>query len=82
MEQEIKARNEQIQALAEHLIKTESIWTIALRLSEFMVKEMDKAQPIKIPVTEEEFQALVSLFRIKGTRADGTEERRGRPRRG
>lgn len=82
MEMEIQTRNEQIQLLAETLLKTESVWTIALRLAEFLIREKEKPQQLKIPVTEEEFQAVAALFRIKGTRADGSEERRGRPKRG
>ena len=80
MENEIQNRNEQIQALAEHLLKTENMWSIALRLSEFLIKEKERKPDIKITISEAEWEAISGLFRIRGTRVNGQEERRGRPK--
>ena len=80
MENEIQNRNEQIQALAEHLLKTENMWSIALRLSEFLIKEKERKPDVRIAVSPEEWEAIQGLFRIRGTRVNGQEERRGRPK--
>lgn len=80
MEQDlIQERNAQIQALADQLARTKTVFDLATELATYMLKEKEKPQ-VKIPVTEEELNAIINLFRVRGTRADGQEERRGRPR--
>ena len=80
MEQDfIQERNAQIQALADQLARTKTVYDLATSLAEYMIKERERPTA-KIPVTEQEFQQICNLFRVKGVRADGTEERRGRKR--
>lgn len=79
MENEISNFNERVQALAESLLRTDSPYTIAFRCAEYMLKEKDK-KPTVITISEQEWEVLQSLFRVRGTRANGQEERRGRPK--
>lgn len=79
MENEIANFNERVQALADTLMRTESVFTIATRLAEYMIKEKDRI-PVRITVSEDEWVAIQSLFRVRGTRVNGQEERRGRPK--
>ena len=75
----IQMRNEQIQALADQLVRTKTVFDLATELATYMIR--DKERPTaKIPVTEEEFQQICNLFRVKGVRVDGTAETRGRKR--
>lgn len=85
MEQDlITARNAQIQALADQLVRTKTVFDLATELATYIIKDREKKDNIKIAVTDEEFtaiqSAIQSLFRVKGIRANGQEERRGRPR--
>ena len=85
MEQDlITARNAQIQALADQLARTKTVFDLATELATYIIKDREKKDNIKIAVTDEEFtaiqSAIQSLFRVKGIRANGQEERRGRPR--
>lgn len=79
----IQERNAQIQALADQLARTKTVFDLATELATYMLKEKEKPQ-IRIPVTEEEFavfQSTVnSLFRVKGVRPNGEIETRGRKR--
>ena len=82
MEQDlITARNAQIQALADQLARTKTVFDLATELAAYIIKEKEKKPDVKISVTESELNALISMFKVKGIRADGQEERRGRPRR-
>lgn len=76
----IKNRNVQIQELAQELLKNKTVLDLATELATYIIKEREKKPEVKIAVTEDELNALISMFRVKGIRADGQEERRGRPR--
>lgn len=72
-------RNEQIQALADQLVRTKTVFDLATELATYIIR--DKERPTaKIPVTQEEFDQICSLFRVKGVRVDGSPENRGRKR--
>lgn len=75
----ISDRNVSIQEITDFLIRNYSIFDLATELATYMLKERERPTA-KIPVTEQEFQQICNLFRVKGVRADGTEERRGRKR--
>lgn len=62
-----------LDALAEYLLKTYPVYEIARSLAETINYEAPKP----ITITEEEFR---THFRIRGVRADGSSELRGRPR--
>ena len=80
MEQDfIQERNAQIQALADTLARTKTVYDLATSLAEYMIKERERPTA-KIPVTQEEFDQICSLFRVKGVRVDGSPENRGRKR--
>lgn len=76
----IQERNEQIQALADQLARTKTVFDLATELATYMIKEKERPN-VKIAVTQEEFDQITSIFRVKGIRADGAAENRGRPRR-
>lgn len=75
----IQERNAQIQALADKLVREKTVFDLATELATYMIKERERPTA-KIPVTQEEFDQIVSLFRVKGVRVDGTAETRGRKR--
>lgn len=77
---EMRDRNLGIQDLADYLVKNNTVYDLAMQLAEYMIKDKEKAPSSKIVVTEEEYKAITSLFRIKGFNEDGTENRRGRPK--
>lgn len=62
-----------LDALAEYLLKTYPVYDIAMSLAETINYEAPKP----ITITREEFE---QHFRIRGVRADGSSENRGRPR--
>lgn len=62
-----------LQQLADYLLRTYPVYEIALSLAETINYEAPKP----IAITREEFE---QHFRIRGVKADGTEENRGRPR--
>ena len=75
----LQMRNEQIQALADQLVRTKTVFDLATELATYIIR--DKERPTaKIPVTQEEFDQICSLFRVKGVRVDGSPENRGRKR--
>lgn len=79
MENEISNFNERVMALADKLVREKTIYDLATLCAEYMLKEKDK-KPTVITISEEEWEVIQSLFRIRGTRANGQEERRGRPK--
>lgn len=72
--------NTAIQALADYLIRNNSIYDIALELSERIIREKSATTASKIVVTEDEYRSIISLFRVKGFNEDGTKSLRGRPK--
>lgn len=68
-----KAGEMSLEKLADYLLKNYPVYEIAMSLAETIQYE-----PVKpIAISREEFEAH---FRIRGVKADGTEENRGRPR--
>ena len=62
-----------LEALADYLMKHYPVYEIAMSLAETINYEAPKP----ITITREEFE---QHFRIRGVRADGSSENRGRPR--
>lgn len=75
----IQERNAHIQSLASELMRNKTVYDLATELATYMIKERERPTA-KIPVTEQEFQQICNLFRVKGVRPDGTAETRGRRR--
>ena len=75
----IQERNAQIQALADQLARTKTVYDLATELATYMIKERERPTS-KIPVTEQEYQQIINLFRVKGVRPNGEIETRGRKR--
>lgn len=69
--------------LEQHLLTNYSITEIIQAFAELMITSEGLVNRPQITITEEEFDQIISLFKIKGQRTiDGIvcEERRGRPR--
>ena len=56
---------------AEKMVKNYSAYEIALALSEFISMNDVVSKPTKIAVTSDELNAIVALFRVKGTSTRG-----------
>ena len=72
----IKEKNVGLQELAEHLVRNNTVYDLAMRLAEYMLKDTPQQQ--KITVSEEEYGQILSLFKIRGVKDDGSAETRGR----
>ena len=72
--------NTAIQTLADYLIRNNSIFDLALELSERIIREKSATPVSKIVVTEDEYRSIINLFRVKGYNDDGTVNKRGRPK--
>ena len=77
---EVSDTNTAIQTLADYLIRNNSIFDIALELSERIIREKSATPASKIVVTEDEYRSIISLFRVKGFNEDGTKSNKGRPK--
>ena len=77
---DVSDTNTAIQNLADYLIRNNSIFDLALELSERIIREKSATPASKIVVTEDEYRMLISLFRVKGFNEDGTVNKRGRPK--
>lgn len=75
----ISDRNVSIQEITDFLIRNYSIYDLATELATYMLKERERPTA-KIPVTEQEYQQIINLFRVKGVRPNGEIETRGRKR--
>lgn len=64
--------------LVNELMKNNTVYTLAQRLADYIIA-YDEARPIV--VTQEEYDRITSLFKIRGVRPDGTPENRGKGRR-
>lgn len=76
---EMGNRNVSIQELADYLVRNNTVYDLAMQLAEYIIRERERQPFSKIVVTEAEFQAITSLFRIKGYTATGEKDGRGRP---
>lgn len=74
----IQNRNVQIQELAQELLK-KPVYDLAIELATYIIKEKEKPN-VRILVTQDEYNALTSLFKIRGIRPTGELETRGRRR--
>lgn len=63
--------------LANYLLDSYPVKQIALSLAELLVDTPDISP---ITVTEQEMNKIKAMFKVRGLREDGTEERRGRKR--
>lgn len=61
--------------LVQDLLRQNTIMEMAERLADYIINE-DESSPIV--VSQEEFDRITSLFRIRGMRVDGTFENRGK----
>lgn len=61
--------------LVNDLLRNNNVMELVERLAEYVINEED-ARPIT--VSQEEYERITSLFRIRGLRADGTFENRGK----
>lgn len=75
----IQNRNAEIQALADKLVREKTIYDLATLCAEYMLKEKERPN-VRIPVTQDEYNAITSLFKIRGIRPTGELETRGRRR--
>ena len=73
----LKEGTQDVKELAEWLMKTQSVYELAMSLAELMCT-VEASTPRKIVVTPEEMNAITSLFRIRGFDEDGTPIRSGR----
>lgn len=74
----IQNRNAEIQELAQELLK-KPVYDLAIELATYIIKEKEKPN-VRILVTQDEYNALTSLFKIRGIRPTGELETRGRRR--
>ena len=61
--------------LVQDLLRQNTIMEMAERLADYIINE-DESSPIV--VSQQEFDKITSLFRIRGMRVDGTYENRGK----
>lgn len=81
MNSAIKRKAATKEELSKYLLSNLTVIEIADELAEYILKEPVETQPI--PVTEEEYDRICSLFRVKGQRyVEGQviQETRGRKR--
>lgn len=77
---DLRDRNVNVQELADFIARNYTVYDIAMDLAERIIKDKASPAPSKIVVTEEEYRTLISLFRVKGFKEDGTADKRGRPK--
>ena len=61
--------------LVQDLLRNNNVIELAEKLADYVIA-YDEPKPIV--VSQEEYDRIVSLFKIRGLRADGTKENRGR----
>lgn len=61
--------------LVQDLLRQNNVIELAEKLADYVIA-YDEPKPIV--VSQEEYDRIVSLFKIRGLRADGTKENRGR----
>ena len=70
----IREKNVSQQELADYLVRNNAIYDIAMKLAEYMLKDTPQ---VKITLSDEEYQAVMNLFRRRGFKDDGSPELRG-----
>lgn len=77
----LKDGTQDVEELANYLMKNNSAWELAYSLADLMV-QVESSTPKKIVVTAEEMNAITSLFRIRGFDEDGKPITTGRKKKG
>lgn len=75
----MKEGTQDVNELAEYLMKNNSAWELAMSLAEAMCT-MESYTPKKIVVTQEELNTIISLFRVRGYTETGERITTGRKR--
>ena len=75
----LKEGTQDVQELADFLLKNNSAFELAYSLAELMCT-VESAQPKKIVVSQEELNTIMSIFRVRGIAEDGTPIKSGRKR--
>ena len=65
--------------LREQLLKNHTAYELATSLAELMIRVESNSMK-RIVVSQEEYDAITSLFRIRGFTEDGKEIKTGRPK--
>lgn len=76
-QKEVKDGTADVGSLANHLMRHYSVYELATSLAE-MIIAAEENSPSKITVSQEEYNQLMSLFRIRGIKDTGEKETRGR----
>lgn len=72
----VRTGQAQKRELVNELLRTNTVLELAEKLADYLVEYDEDKKPIT--VSQEEFERITSLFRIRGLRADGTFENRGK----
>lgn len=78
-----KAKNGEMEILESHLMNNYTYPAIIKAFAELIVTAESEINKPQVLVTQEEYDAITSMFRVRGQRIVGGEvvrERRGRPR--
>lgn len=73
----LKEGTQDVQELAEYLMKNNTAWELAFSLAELMCN-VEAMTPKKIVVSQEELNTILSVFRVRGIAEDGTPIKSGR----
>lgn len=73
----MKDGTQDVTELAEYLMKTQSVYELAMSLAELMI-DVESSTPKKIVVTEAEMKTIMSIFRIRGYDENGEKILSGR----
>jgi thioredoxin-related protein len=73
----MKDGTQDVKELAEYLMKTQSVYELAMSLAELMI-DVESSTPRKIVVSQEELNTILSVFRVRGIAEDGTPIKSGR----
>ena len=77
LQKSLRDGNADIKELADFLLKNNSVYELAYSLAELM-QTAENYKPTKIVVSQEEWDTIKSIFRVRGIAEDGTPEPRGR----
>ena len=64
--------------LVNELLRSNNVMELAEALADYVINEEEPTRPI--PISREDYERIISLFRIRGLRSDGTFENRGKRR--
>lgn len=75
----MKDGTQDVTELAEYLMKTQSVYELAMSLAELMI-DVESSTPKKIVVSQEELNTILSVFRVRGYDEKGEKIKSGRKR--